>query len=105
MTVMPDPPPQVEVGRDGSAPAAASRLFQLFAAQTLPAGSMDASVTIWMLPLLNTWMTSPVFVPGGWPTVLSPANSVTERPHIQPTQTSSLPSTFKPHGMLSASPV
>jgi len=26
-------------------------LFQLFATQTLPAGSMDTSVTIWILPL------------------------------------------------------
>ena len=30
ITVKPDPPPQVEVGRDGFSPAAASRLFQLF---------------------------------------------------------------------------
>ena len=37
------------------------RSFQLFAAQTLPAGSITASVRIWMLPLLNTWMTSPGF--------------------------------------------
>jgi hypothetical protein len=50
MTVKPDPPPQVEVGRDGFSLEAASRLFQLFAAQTLPAGSMDTSVIIWMLP-------------------------------------------------------
>ena len=34
--VKPEPPPQVEVGREGFTPAAASRLFQLFAAQTLP---------------------------------------------------------------------
>src|SRR6516225_3576452 len=105
MTVKPDPPPQVEVGPAGLGPAAASRLFQLFAAQTLPAGSMDTSVTIWMLPLWKMWMTSPAFVPGGCPAVLSPANSTAERPHILPTQTSSLPSMFKPHGMLSAGPV
>ena len=37
----PDPPPQVEVGQAGFGPAAASRRFQLFAAQTLPAGSID----------------------------------------------------------------
>src|SRR5271167_2014185 len=54
-----------------------------------------------MLPLWNTWITSPVFVPAGWPLVLSPASSVTERAHILPTQTSSLPSTLTPHGMLS----
>src|SRR5262249_61303389 len=102
MTVKPDPPPQVEVGPAGLGPAAASRLFQLFAAQTLPAGSMDTSVTIWMLPLWKMWMTSPAFVPGGCPAVLSPANRAAERPHILPTQTSSLPSMFKPHGMLSA---
>src|SRR5262249_62316594 len=104
MTVKPDPPPQVEVGPAGLGPAAASRLFQLFAAQTLPAGSMDTSVTIWMLTLWKMWMTSPAFVPGGCPAVLSPANRAAERPHILPTQTSSLPSMFKPHGMLSAGP-
>src|SRR5215472_7625427 len=85
MTVIPDPPPQVEVGRDGSVPAAASSLFQLFAAQTLPAGSINTSVTIWMLPLWKMWITSPAFVPGGCPVVLSPANSAAERPHILPT--------------------
>ena len=42
---------------------------------------------------------------GGCPLVLSPASSAAERPHMLPTQTSSLPSTFKPHGMLSAGPV
>src|SRR5215813_12640266 len=105
MTVKPDPPPQVGVGRDGSEPAAASSLFQLFATQTLRAGSIDPSVTIWMLPLWKMWITSPAFVPGGCPAVLSPANSVAERRHILPTQTSSLPSMFKPHGMLSAGPV
>src|SRR5579864_3457785 len=105
MTVKPDPPPQVEVGRDGFSPAAASRLFQLFAAQTLPAESTATSVIIWILPLWKTWMTSPTLVPAGCPLVSSPASNVTERPHILPTQTSSLPSTFKPHGMLIASPV
>src|SRR5271156_4080048 len=105
MTVKHDPPPQVEVGRAGFSLTSASRRFQLFAAQTLPAGSIAASVIIWMLPARNTWITSPVFVPAGWPLVLSPASSVTERAHILPTQTSSLPSTFTPHGMLSASPV
>src|SRR6516162_5968557 len=103
MTVKPDPPPQVEVGRAGLGPAAASSLFQLFATQTLPAGSMDTSVTIWMVPLWKMWMTSPAFVPGGCPAVLSPASNAAERPHMLPTQTSSLPSMFKPHGMLSAS--
>src|SRR5208283_4545456 len=105
MTVKPDPPPQVDVGRDGLGEVAASRLFQLFAAQTLPAGSIDTSVIIWMLPLWKTWMTSPVLVPAGCPLVLSPASSDTERPHMLPTQTSSLPSIFNPHGMLIASPV
>ena len=56
----PGPPPQDEVRRIGFSPAAASRLFQLFAAQTLPAGSMDTSVIIWMLPL---WKIRPV-IPG-----------------------------------------
>src|SRR5580704_18763718 len=102
---MPDPPPQVEVGRDGFGPAAASSRFQLFASQTLPAGSIAASVTIWMLPLWNMWMTSPVLVPAGCPLVLSPAIRLTERAHMLPTHTSSLPSMFKPHGMLIASPV
>jgi predicted O-methyltransferase YrrM len=65
MTVMPEPPPHVvEVGRSGSGAAAPLRSFQLFAAQTLPAGSIDTSVSIWMLPPLKTWMTSPVFVSG-----------------------------------------
>src|SRR5215471_15527645 len=105
ITVKPDPPPQVEVGRDGSGPAAASSLFQLFATQTLPAGSIDTSVTIWMLPLWKIWITSPAFAPGACPAVLSPANSAAERPHMLPTHTSSLPSTFMPHGMLSAGPV
>src|ERR1700678_1193568 len=105
MTVKPDPPPQVEVGRDGFGLAAASRLFQLFATQTLPAGSMETSVTIWMLPLWKMWITSPALVPAGCPLVLSPASSAAERPHMLPTHTSSLPSTFKPHGMLSAGPV
>ena len=39
-------------------------------------------------------------VPVGCPLVLSPANNAAERPHMLPTQTSSLPSTFNPHGML-----
>jgi hypothetical protein len=38
MTVKPDPPPQVEVGRNGLGAAAASSLFQLFATQALPDG-------------------------------------------------------------------
>ena len=42
MTVKPDPPPQVEVGRDGSADVAASMLFQLFATQRLLAGSIES---------------------------------------------------------------
>src|SRR5208283_3598195 len=105
ITVKPDPPPQVEVGRVGVGLNAASRRFQLFAAQTLPAGSIDTSVIIWMLPLWKMWTTSPAFVPVGCPLVLSPAKSETERPHIFPTQTSSLPSTFKPQGMLTAAPV
>src|SRR6516164_5363408 len=105
MTVKPDPPPQVEVGPAGLGPAAASSLFQLFAAQTLPAGSMDTSVTLWMVPLWKMLMTSPAFVPAGCPAVLSPASSAAERPHMLPTHTSSLPSMFKPHGMLSAGPV
>jgi hypothetical protein len=67
MTVKPDPPPQVEVGRDGSAEVAASTLFQLFATQTLPAGSIDAMVGIWMVPPWKKWMRSPGLVPGGWP--------------------------------------
>src|SRR5271167_3366276 len=58
-----------------------------------------------MLPLWKMWTTSPVFVPAGWPLVLSPANSETERLHILPTHTSSLPSMFTPHGMLRAGPV
>src|SRR6516225_7626590 len=105
MTVKPEPPPQVEVGPAGLGWAAASRLFQLFATQTLPAGSIDTSVTIWMVPLWKMWITSPAFVPGGCPAVLSPANSAAERPHILPTHTSSLPSTLMPQGMLSAGPV
>src|SRR5262249_34836702 len=52
--------------------------------------------------LWKMWITSPAFVPGGCPAVLSRANSAAERPHILPIQTSSLPSMFKPHGMLSA---
>src|SRR5262249_57697386 len=96
MTVKPDPPPQVEVGPAGLGPAAASTLFQLFAAQTLPAGSIDTSVTIWMLPLWKMWMTSPAFLPGACPAVLSPATSAAERPHLFPTQTSSFPPLFTP---------
>src|SRR5882757_7996777 len=106
MTVMPEPPPHVEVGRAGSGEAAPLRSFQLFAAQTLPAGSIETSVSIWMLPPLKTWMASPIFVPAGWPFVLSPAISTTPRPQKLPIQTSSLPSMFKPHGTLTAlSPV
>jgi hypothetical protein len=44
---------------------AATGSFQLFATQTLPAGSIDTSVSIWILPLLKTWMTSPVLVSAG----------------------------------------
>src|SRR3954454_4172545 len=106
MTVKPEPPPQVEVGQAGGSPAAPSGAFQLFAAQTLPAGSIDTSVSIWMLPPVNTWMTSPVFVPAGWPLVSAPAMSTTPRPLKLPIHTSSLPSRFNPQGMLTApSPV
>src|SRR5271165_7145487 len=66
MTLKPDPPPQVEVLRIGSGEATALRLFQLFATQALPAGSITASVRICILPLRNTWMTSPG-LPAGWP--------------------------------------
>jgi hypothetical protein len=38
MTVKPDPPPQAEVGLDGSGEVAASTLFQSFLTQRLPAG-------------------------------------------------------------------
>jgi hypothetical protein len=51
--------------RSGQLAVAATGSFQLFAAQTLPAGSIDTSVSIWILPLLKTWMTSPVLVPAG----------------------------------------
>ena len=78
--------------------------FQLFAAQTLPAGSIDTSVSIWMLPPLNTWMTSPVLVSAGWPFGSTQAISTTPRPRKLPTQTSSLPSMFKPHGISIAPP-
>src|SRR6266436_2832148 len=106
MTVKPEPPPQVEVGRAGSFSAiAASTTFQLFAAQTLPAGSTATSVISCMLPLLKTWRTSPVVVPAGWPLVPSPAISTTERPHMVLTHASSLPSRFTPHGTLIAMPV
>ena len=74
MTVMPDPPPQVEVRRTGSSATTGSMAFQLFAAQTLPAGSTATSVIIWMLPLWNTWMASPVFVPAGCPFVFVPGH-------------------------------
>src|SRR5208337_3659138 len=106
MTVKPEPPPQVEVGRGGSLSVAASGSFQLFAAQTLPAGSIDTSVSIWMLPLLKTWITSPVLVPAGCPFVSTPASKTTLRPRGErlPTHTSSLPSMFKPHGTLTAPP-
>ena len=97
MTVKPDPPPQVEMALAGFGSTAAIGSFQLFAAQTFR-GSMDTSVSIWMEPLLNTWMTSPGFEPAGWPFVSTPAISTTLRPLKLPTQTSSLPSMFKPHG-------
>src|SRR3954447_18672889 len=100
MIVIPDPPPHVEVGRSGSGDAAPFRLFQLFAAHTLPAGSMDTSVSIWMLPPWKTWRTSPVLVPEGWPLVASPAINTTPRPQKLPIHTSSLPSIFNPHGTL-----
>src|SRR5262249_35087684 len=74
-------PPQVEVGRAGlSASTAPAMSFQLFAAQTLPAGSTTTSVSIWILPLWKTWMTSPVFVSVGWPCGSAPAISTTPRP-------------------------
>src|ERR1700685_2599166 len=50
-------------------------------------------------------MMSPAFVPEGWPFVSSPAIRTTERAHMLPNQTSSLPSMFKPNGMFSAGPV
>src|SRR3990172_4412807 len=102
MTVKPDPPPQVGVGRNGSGAAAAFRSFQLFAAQTLPAGSIEVSVSIWMLPPLKTWMTSPVLAPATRPLAPSPAISTTPRPQKLPIQTSSFPSMFKPHGTLTS---
>src|SRR5271166_3495484 len=98
MTLKPDPPPQVEVLRIGSGEATASRLFQLFATQALPAGSITTSVRICILPLRNTWMTSPGLVPAGWPFVSSPAISTTQRPNVVATQTSSLPSIDTPQG-------
>ena len=66
------------------------------------AGRVDrTSVSIWMLPPWNTWMTSPVLVPAGWPLVSAPAINTTPatRGERLATQTSSLPSMFKPHGM------
>src|SRR5271165_1183108 len=104
MTLKPDPPPQVEVLRIGSGEATASRLFQLFATQALPAGSITTSVRIWILPLRNTWMTSPGLVPAGWPFVSSPANSTTQRPNVVATQTSSLPSIDTPQGTSTTPP-
>src|SRR5262245_4824753 len=109
MTVKPEPPPQVEMRPGGSGLVAATGSFQLFAAQTLPAGSIETSVSIWMLPLLNTWMTSPGLVPAGCPWGLAPASSTTLRPTpsstpMFPIQTSSLPSMLTPHGMSIAPP-
>lgn len=46
MTVIPDPPPQVDVGLKGSADVAATGSFQLFAAHTFPAASTETSVNI-----------------------------------------------------------
>src|SRR5215470_12206705 len=98
MTVKPDPPPQVEVGRDGSGDVAASMLFQLFATQRSPAGSIDPTVGISMVPLWKKWMRSPGFVPAGWPFGAVPANITTPRPKPLATKTSSLPSIATPHG-------
>jgi len=50
-TLIPEPPPQVEMLKSGFSAAAASILFQLFAIQTSPVGSIDGSVRIGcMLP-------------------------------------------------------
>ncbi len=53
MTVKPDPPPQLEVGGDGSAEVAASMLFQLFATHRSPAGSI-APRAPWEAPAEQT---------------------------------------------------
>ena len=74
MTVKPDPPPQVEVRRIGSSATAASTAFQLFAAQTLPAGSTATSVSIWMLPLWNTMDGIAGLRAGGMPLGLGPGH-------------------------------
>src|SRR5277367_1747893 len=106
MTVKPDPPPQVEVGWAGTSSSTAAGSFQLFATQTLPAGSIDTSVTIWMLPLWKTWRTSPGVAPAERPVGSAPAISTAPRPQKLPTHTSSLPSTETPQGTLIAlSPV
>ena len=65
---------QVEVREIGSLATTGSMAFQLFAAQTLPAGSTATSVIIWKLPLWNWWMTSPGFVPVGRPLRLRPGH-------------------------------
>src|SRR5262245_5231026 len=106
MTVKPEPPPQVEMAVGGLGVTAALGSFQLFAAQTLPAGSIATSVSICRLPLLKTWMTSPGLVPFGCPLGLAPAINATLRARGErlAIQTSSFPSRFRPHGTSTAPP-
>src|SRR5664280_2809938 len=104
MTVKPSPAPCVEVLKSGSGEKIAFKLFQLFAAQTLPAGSMTTSVNFCMLPYLNTWMTSPVLVPAGYPLGSAPAIKAMSSPQKLAYQTSSLPSTDTPQGTLISLP-
>src|SRR5664279_139371 len=105
MTVKPSPAPCVEVLKSGSGEKIAFKLFQLFAAQTLPAGSMTTSVNFCMLPYLNTWMTSPVLVPAGYPLGSAPAIKAMSSPQKLAYQTSSLPSTDTPQGTLISLPL
>src|SRR5262249_61177610 len=104
MTVKPDPPPQVEVAGVGFGDVAASILFQLFATQRLPAGSIDPMVGIWMVPPWKQWMRPPGLVPAGWPFAPSPASIAIARPTPLATTTSSLPWTRTRQAALSAPP-
>src|SRR6478736_9894840 len=102
MTLIPVPPPHVECAGLSLMPVATGRSFQLLVDQALPAASMVRSMMLSKTPLLNTCRTSPVLVPAGCPFVSAPAMYTTRSDQPLVAQTSSLPSTLTPHGMLMA---
>ena len=99
MTVMPEPPPLVEVGRDRifagclrdvpvvRGPDVAGRVNGRVG-DHLDAAALEDMDDIAGLRARRMALS------------VAPGHERTQWPHMLPTQTSSLPSTFKPHGML-----